>query len=59
LFQGVVAQQLGLVADQDRVLFFALVQAHDGFRDLAHQIDAVVGRFQVQFERQLTEQVQG
>src|SRR5208283_4587452 len=41
------------------MLFFALVEAHDGLRDLAHQVAAVVGRFQIQLQGQLAQQIQG
>ena len=53
-----MAQQLGFVADENRVLLLALIEAHDGVGDLAHQIAAVVGRLQIQFQRQLAEQIQ-
>src|SRR6266478_1269297 len=40
------------------MLLLALIEAHDGTGDLAHQIAAVVGRIQIQFQRQLAEQIQ-
>jgi hypothetical protein len=58
LFERGMAQQLGFVADENRVLLLALIEAHDGLGDLAHQIAAVVGRLQIQFLRQLAEQIQ-
>ena len=51
-------QQLGFVADENRVLLLALIETHDGFRDLAHQVAPVVCRNQVQFQRQLPQQVE-
>ena len=53
LFQGGMRQQVGFIADQNGMLFFALVQTHDGLGDLAHQVTAKVRRLQVQFERDL------
>jgi hypothetical protein len=50
-----MAQQLGLIADENGVLFFALVEVHDGLGDLAHQIAAVVRRLQIQFQGDLAE----
>ncbi len=47
LLQSGVAQQLRLVADQDGMQLLALVQMHDGFRDLADQIAAIVGRLRI------------
>jgi hypothetical protein len=35
------------------VLLFALVETHDGFRDLTHQVAPVVRRDQVQFQREI------
>ena len=58
LFEGGMAQQLGFVADENGVLLFALVETHDGVGDLAHQVAAVVRRFEIQFQGQLAEQVQ-
>ena len=40
------------------MLLFALVQAHDGACNLAHQVAAEVRRFQVQFQSDLAEQVE-
>ena len=51
-------QQVGFVADQNGMLLLALVQTHDGFGDLAHQVAAEVRRFQIQFQRNLAQQVQ-
>jgi hypothetical protein len=58
LFEGGMAQQLRFVADENGVLFFALVEIHDGGRDLAHQVAAVVRRFEVELQGQLAEQIQ-
>ena len=58
LFQGGMAQQLGFVADENGVLLLALVETHDGFGDLAHQVAAIVCRLQIQFQGQLAEQIQ-
>src|ERR1700694_2657951 len=58
LFEGGMRQQLGLVADENRVLLLRLVETHDGFRDLAHQVAPVVRRDQVQFQRELPQQVE-
>jgi hypothetical protein len=41
------------------MLLLAFVEMHDGFRDLADQIAAVVGRLQIQLQSQLAEQIQG
>jgi hypothetical protein len=51
-------QQMGFIADQNGMLLFTLVQAHDGIGNLAHQVAAEVRRRQVQFQRDLAEQVQ-
>ena len=40
------------------MLLLALIEAHDGFGDLAHQVAAVVRRDQVQFQGQLAQQVE-
>ena len=58
LFEGGMAQQLGFVADENGMLLLALIETHDGFGDLAHQVAAVVRRFQIQFQGQLAEQIQ-
>ena len=58
LFEGGMRQQLGLVADENRVLLLALIETHDGFGDLAHQVAPVVRRDQVQFQRELPQQVE-
>ena len=58
LLEGGVAQQLGFVADENGVLLFALVEIHDGGRDLTHQVAAVVRRFEVQFQGQLAKEIQ-
>ena len=58
LFEGGMAQQLRFVADENGVLLFALVEIHDGGGDLAHQVAAVVRRFEVEFQGQLAEQIQ-
>src|SRR5712692_5609093 len=51
-------QQLGFVADENRVLLLALVEAHDGFGDLAYQVAPIVRRDQVQFQSELPQQVE-
>ncbi len=48
-------QQVGFIADQNRMLLLALVQAHDGAGNLAHQVAAEVRRFQVQFQCDLAQ----
>src|ERR1017187_3621302 len=53
-----MAQQLRFVADENRVLFFALVEIHDGGGDLTHQVAAVVCRLEVEFQGQLAKQIQ-
>ena len=53
LFQRRMRQQLRFVADENGMLLLALVQAHDGLGDLAHQIAAPVRRFQIQLRRDL------
>ena len=40
------------------MLLLALVETHDGFGDLAHQVAAVVRRLQIQFQGDLAEQIQ-
>ena len=50
-------QQVGFIADQNGMLFFALVQTHDGIGNLAHQVAAEVGRLQVQFQGDLAQQL--
>src|SRR2546429_9222722 len=54
-----MAEQVSFVADQEGMLFLALVQADDGFGDLAHQVATAVSRFEIQFTGQLAQQVQG
>ena len=49
-------QQVGFIADQNRMLLPAMVQAHDGAGNLAHQVAAKVRRLQVQFQGDLAEQ---
>src|SRR5438445_3190020 len=46
LFERGMAQQLGFVADENGMLLLTLIEAHDGLGDLAHQIAAVVRRFE-------------
>lgn len=58
LFEGGMRQQLGFIIDENRVLLLALVETHDGFGDLAHQVAAVVCGNQVQFQRELPQQVE-
>jgi len=58
LFEGGMTQQMGFITNEDGVLLFALVQPHEGFRDLAHQIAAIMRRLQVQFAGQLEEKIQ-
>jgi hypothetical protein len=53
-----MAQQLGFVADEYRVLLFALVEANDGLRDLADEVAAVMRRFQIQLQCQLAQQIE-
>src|SRR5664279_6513872 len=53
-----MAQQLSFVADENGVLLLGLIEAHDGVRDLSHQVAAVVCRLQIQLQGQLAEQVQ-
>lgn len=54
-----MAQQLGFVADEQGVLLLAAVETHQGLGDLAHQVAAVMGGFQIQFHGQEAEQIQG
>src|SRR4029077_17397862 len=54
-----MAQELGVIGDEDGVLLFALVQTHDGFGDLADQISAIVRWFEIQLQRELPQQIQG
>src|SRR5919109_794360 len=58
LFQSGMAQQVGLVTDEDRMLLLALIQTHDGLGDLTDQIPAATRRLEVQFARQLPQQIQ-
>ena len=58
LFQGGMRQQVGFIADQNGMLLFALVQAHDGAGNLAYQVAAEVCRLQVQLQGDLAQQVQ-
>ena len=51
-------QQLRFVADENGMLLLALVQSHDGLRDLAHQIAAPMRRFQIQLPRHLAQQIE-
>jgi hypothetical protein len=53
LLQGGMRQQVGFIADQNRMLLLTLVQAHDGVCNLAHQVAAEVRWFQVQFQSDL------
>jgi hypothetical protein len=46
LFEGGMRQQLGFVADENRVLLLGLVEAHDGFGDPRH-LGAEIGFFNV------------
>ncbi len=48
-----MAQLLGLIADENGMLLFAPVEVHDGFRDLARQVAAVMRRLQPQFQGDL------
>src|SRR5205807_808881 len=45
-------------ADENGMLLFTLIKTHDGLGDLAHQIAAVVRRFQIEFQCQLAEQIE-
>ena len=58
LFQRGMRQQVSFIADQNGMLLLALVETHNGAGDLAHQVAAKVGRFQIQFQGDLTEQVE-
>ena len=58
LFERGMAQQLGFIADENGMLFLSLVETHDGLRDLAHQVAAVVRRFQIELQGQLAEQIE-
>src|ERR1700683_2384518 len=51
-------QQVSFIADQNGMLLFALIQAHDGAGNLAHQVAAEVRRLQVQFQGDLAQQIQ-
>src|SRR5215831_19102450 len=53
-----MSQQLGLVADENGMLLFALIEMHDGFGYLAHEIAAVMRWLEIQLEGQLAEQIQ-
>jgi len=55
LLQSGVAQQMGFIANQNGMLFFALVQTHDGVGDLTDQIPAAARWLQVQFARHLSQ----
>ena len=46
-------QQVSLIADENRMLLLALIEAHDGVGDLPDQVAAKVGRLQIQRERDL------
>ena len=39
-------EQLRFIENQDGMLLFGFVQAHDGFRDLIDEIAAIVSRLQ-------------
>src|ERR1019366_5961395 len=58
LFQGGMRQQVGFIADQNRMLLLSLVQTHACSYNLGSQSAADVRRFQVQLECNLTYQVQ-
>ena len=53
-----MAQQLGFIADEKGMLLLSLIETHDGLGDLAHQISAVVGGFQIELQGQLAEQIE-
>ena len=57
LFQRRMRQQVGFIADENRVLLFALVQTHDGIGDLPHQIAAEVGRGEIQRQGNLAQRI--
>jgi len=46
-----MAQEMRFVTNQHGMLFFALIQAHDGFGDLASEIATAASRLQVEFAR--------
>ncbi len=48
LFERGMTQQLGFVADENRMLLLTLIEVHDGLGDLAHQVAAVVRRLQIE-----------
>jgi hypothetical protein len=54
-----MAQELGFVKDQYRMLLFALVEPDDRLRDLARQIAAHMSGLEIEFQRDLPQQVQG
>jgi len=58
LLQSGVPQQLRFIADEDGMLLLTPIEMHNGFRDLARQVTAVMRRFQAQFQRDLAEQIQ-
>ena len=53
-----MAQQLGFIADENGMLLLSLIETHNGLGDLAHQISAVVGGFQIELQGQLAEQIE-
>jgi len=57
--ERLVAEQLGFVQGEDGVLFFRLMEANDGLRDLVHQVGTAVGRFEVEAAGDEAQQVQG
>src|SRR5919109_1519867 len=54
-----MAQKLSFIADENGMLFLTLIQTHNGLRDLARQIAAIVRRLQIEFQRHLAEQIEG
>jgi hypothetical protein len=51
-------QQMRFVADENRMLLFALIQAHDGVGNLAHQVATEVRRLEVQRQCDLAQQIE-
>jgi hypothetical protein len=53
-----MGQQLRLIANQNGMLLLALIQAYHSLGNLAHQVAPRTGGRQVQFQRDLTHQVE-
>jgi hypothetical protein len=57
--KATLRQQLCFMADENGVvLLVGLIETHDDLRGLAREIAAIVRRFHIQFERQLTQQIE-